>query len=847
MLADALVALASLAGNTVVAAASTDAWEAARRKFAHLLGRGDHDRTKLVQRRLDETRQQLEGVAYQELEQARANLEKAWQVRLTDLLEEDPGIEADLRALVEEIQASLPAVVVSAADHSVAAGGDVKITAQDSGVAAGVIHGNVTRSTPFWPGAGEKQAGAGFTANIGSGSAVASYGGTAIGHVEYHRAPVRGRPVRLAPQPPPLAGREELLAELDARLLAGDTPGPRMVALYGLGGTGKTSAAVEYAHRHLAEVEVAWQFAAEDPAVMTAGFGELAAQLGARDLLDARDPVASVHGVLAAYPRQWMLLFDNAPDRASVQGFLPPGGSGRVLITSQNPNWPPGQGLNVPVLGTEVACGFLVNRTGDPDSQAAQELAAELGGLPLALEQAAAYIRASGNSLAGYLALFRQRRADLLARGEPSGYSKTVATTWSLAFERLEQSAPSAVGLLRLLACCAPEAIPLSVLLQHRPGLSEELGTEAAEVLVPLLEDELAVRDAIAALRRYSLITPAGDGLVSVHRLVQAVTIDQMPAASAREWRDAAAAVIEAAIPGDPAQPETWSGFAALLPHAQAALTDDSDGISRMAAYVGHSGNYPAARDLWQRVLDMRLLVRGPEHPDTLFARASLAYWTGEAGDVTAAQDQYAALLPVHERVLGPEHPHTLTTRHQHAHWAGRAGNVTAARDQYAALLPIRERVLGPEHPDTLATRHSLAHWTGRAGDAAAARDLFAALLPIRERVLGLEHPHTLTTRHEHARWTGEAGDAAAARDLFATLLPVNQRVLGLEHPHALATRHNLARWTGAAGNAAAARDQYAALLPIRERVLGPKHEVTLATRDNLAYWTEKAEGDAKV
>ena len=249
-------------------------------------------------------------------------------------------------------------------------------------------------------------------------------------------------------------------------------------------------------------------------------------------------------------------------------------------------------------------------------------------------------------------------------------------------------------------------------------GLSGELGAERAEVLVPLLEDELAVGDAIAALRRYSLITPAGGGSVSVHRLVQAVTIDQMPAESAREWRDAAAAVIEAAVPGDPAQPEIWSCFAALFP-AQAALTDDSDGISRMAAYVGHSGNYPAARDLWQRVLDMRVLVRGPEHPNTLSARASLAYWTGEVGDATAARDQYAALLPVHQRVLGPEHPHALTTRHNLARWTGEAGDAAAARDQYAVLLPIRERVLGPKHEVTVATRDNLAYWTEKAeGDA---------------------------------------------------------------------------------------------------------------------------------
>ena len=119
--------------------------------------------------------------------------------------------------------------------------------------------------------------------------------------------------MRLPPRPVLLAGREQLLADLDALLSEGDRGGPRSVALCGLGGAGKTSVAVEYAHRQLPEVGLAWQFAAGDPTVLAAGFAELAAQLGARDVLDTRDPVASVHGTLAAFPGQWLLIFDNAP------------------------------------------------------------------------------------------------------------------------------------------------------------------------------------------------------------------------------------------------------------------------------------------------------------------------------------------------------------------------------------------------------------------------------------------------------------------------------------------------------------------------------------------------------
>jgi hypothetical protein len=152
MQAETLMALAALAGNTVVTAATTDAWEAARRGFARLLGRGDPDRTKVVDRRLTETRDQLSEAKDADLGRMRAILQAQWATRVADLVEEDPGVETELRALVEEIQAQMPAGMVSAADHSVAAGRDLNISATSGGVAAGVIHGNVAAPDPTSPG-----------------------------------------------------------------------------------------------------------------------------------------------------------------------------------------------------------------------------------------------------------------------------------------------------------------------------------------------------------------------------------------------------------------------------------------------------------------------------------------------------------------------------------------------------------------------------------------------------------------------------------------------------------------------------------------------------------------------
>ncbi len=127
-----------------------------RHKVARLLGRGDPKKTEVAERWLDQTHQQLTAVQGADLEPLQAAAAKRWEGRFADLLDEDQSVEADLRALVEEIAAQLPAGMMSAADHSVAAGRDVNITASGGGTAAGVIHGNVAPPNPTPSGPAER-------------------------------------------------------------------------------------------------------------------------------------------------------------------------------------------------------------------------------------------------------------------------------------------------------------------------------------------------------------------------------------------------------------------------------------------------------------------------------------------------------------------------------------------------------------------------------------------------------------------------------------------------------------------------------------------------------------------
>jgi hypothetical protein len=275
-----------------------------------------------------------------------------------------------------------------------------------------------------------------------------------------------------------------------------------------------------------------------------------------------------------------------------------------------------------------------------------------------------------------------------------------VAATLGLALSRLADEDRAAAALMRLLSFLAPEPVPLALLLSKEQPAGM-LGLEVAEMVGPMLGDLVAVGTAIIALRRYSLVVPAGDGLVLVHRLVRAITRAQLTPDLAAQWEQAAAALVEGAVPTDPDLPAAWPVATVLLSHARAVLDPTSRGLRRITQSLGQSGSYVAARDLFRLIAEAyaKSDAYGPENPETLTARHQLAYWTGQGGDAAGGRDLYAALLPIRERVQGPEHPHTLATRHNLAFMTGETGDAVGARDQLAALLPIRERILGPEHP----------------------------------------------------------------------------------------------------------------------------------------------------
>ncbi|MGH8905427.1 MAG: TIR domain-containing protein [Egibacteraceae bacterium] len=328
-------------------------------------------------------------------------------------------------------------------------------------------------------------------------------------------------------RPAPLAGRDEVLAELRQRL-AGMTQ-----TLAGGGGVGKTVLAAEYAWRYRSDYALVWWVPAEQRPLILDSYIRLAGELDVAVPDDLEALPRLIHRALDASAGRWLLVFDNAPDFGAVAPFLPRG-DGHVLITSRNPAWGgPSATIDVECLDQSTAARYLLTRLKGEPSEAeragADALAVELGGLPLALAQAGAYLDTYGETLAGYLGLFRGMRARLLADGPcPLDYKGTVYTTVNLALSRLAAE-PAALALLELLAFLGPEPIPLDLLLDTE---TVELPAELACLAGPGRGHERN-RLGIGPLRAVSLIErePAG---VKVHRLTQTVLLQEEVLAARR-------------------------------------------------------------------------------------------------------------------------------------------------------------------------------------------------------------------------------------------------------------------------------------------------------------------------
>ncbi|MEV0108495.1 tetratricopeptide repeat protein [Nocardia sp. NPDC050799] len=547
-------------------------------------------------------------------------------------------------------------------------------------------------------------------------------------------------------------GREPELARLDAAL-AGEGVPVVVAAVHGLGGVGKSSLAAYWAGtRDHGCAPMVWIHADSKQGV-DRGLAGLAARLqpALAEVLTVQDLAERGLQWLSTHTG-WLLILDNVEDPADIAPVLARARTGKVLITGRlSVPWQAGAVIvSLDVLAADEAQRLLtglITAGGPRDLDGVAELCEALGYLPLAVEQAGAYLAHQRfTTPRAYLRLLTDHPAPTFDRAAAgTDPQRTIARVWRVTLDRIAELEPAAGELLRTLAWYAPDNIPLT--LCWDPA------------------DQITVDAALGVLAAYNMITPdpGGAGL-SIHRLVQAVA--RTPDAddphrdpeAIQQARARAAATLHAGLP-DIQNPATWPAWRNLLPHIDALTsytpTSGSESTTATIAticnntgiFLNDQGLHASALDYLHHARTDCERVLGDEHPDTLASRNNLALAHQSAGRVGEAIPLLERTLADRERILGEEHPNTLTSRNNLALAHRTANRVGEAIPLYERTLTDCERILGEEHPNTLTSRNNLAGAYRAAGRVGEAIPLYERNLTDAERILGPGHPTTGVAR----------------------------------------------------------------------------------------------------
>jgi tetratricopeptide (TPR) repeat protein/cellulose biosynthesis protein BcsQ len=574
---------------------------------------------------------------------------------------------------------------------------------------------------------------------------------------------------------------------------------PQPQALFGLGGVGKTQVALEYVHRFMADYDLVWWISAEDTGNVVASLAELGARIGAPGGEDINLASQEAVQMLArgAPTKRWILVFDNADDPTRLTRYFPAGGGGHILVTSRNQAWAQqGASLPIDVFLREESIEHLTRRASGLTVEEADQVATAVGDLPLAVEQAAAWLAETATPIDEYLRQLAEQTTEVLDLNQPSDYPKTVAATWNISIARLRERSPASVRLLQLCAFLAAEPISSHLL------YSKEM-IDALKPYDPALQESLLLGRVIREIGRFALAkVDQVSNSIQVHRLVQAVIRSQLTEEEQRQARHVVHTVLAGCRPdGDEPidDPETWPRFAVIWPHLAASdARNCTEAETRRllidrVRYLWKRGEFPGAQQLAEDLLAHWKPILGEDDVQYLYLRCQLGNVLRSQGRYVEAREINTELLERQKRVLGASHPHTYVTM------SGLASDLAALGVYESAVEFARDahegfsQIFHESHRRTLSAANNLAlalRMVGRYGEA---RVIDQDTYDRRIEVLGPDHPYTLASAARLGRDLREVGRYSESVSLLSRAYDAHKRILGKEFPGTLSCAKSLA------------------------------------------------------
>ena len=614
-------------------------------------------------------------------------------------------------------------------------------------------------------------------------------------------------------------GRDEIMEALHAQLGVGQAVAlTQSSALHGLGGVGKTQIALEYAYQHALEYSAVFWIEAETEESIISSLLRIAEtlQVPGHDDKDQQRVIAAVQRWLISH-KQWLLIWDNVEDFALLDRFLPTTRSGAILLTTRRQALGTlTRGLELLPMEQEEGVLFLLRRAKvlfpeatseqvrqfarqEPTQYAeAVELVIELGGLPLALDQAGAYLEETRCGLSAYLDLFRSEHAALLRRrGEGArDHPASVSTTFTLAITATAERHSAVWDLLSVCALLQPDAIPEEIFLQG----STYLGTPLEAVCRDKMEWDRVVGIACS----YSLLSrQPGEQTLSLHRLVQAVLLETMT--EKEQWHARVIAALDRVLPDVRSVNEyaAWKQCERLLTHAllcvqRTGATSKSLPLASLAhktaTYLVRRGRgYAEAKALFYQALSIREQILGPEHPEVATSLNHLAILLLYRGEFAEAELYFQRALRILEQTLGPEHPRVASSLNNLGILSLKRGKYVEAEQFYQRSLQICEQTLSPEHPTMAIPLVNLAEVYWAQGKYVEAEPLAQHALQIWEQALGSDHPQVAEQLQVLANILREQGEYAEAERLYQRSLQICEQTLSPEHPRVATLLNDLA------------------------------------------------------